>query len=389
MLKGGANVIALCDIDSDKLGKVSEQLPNVRTYADFRELLAKEEKNLDGVVVATPDHTHAPAAMMAIKMGKNVYCEKPLTYDIYEARMLTEAARKHGVKTQMGNQGMADDKMRRQVEYVRSGVAGPIKEVHVFTNRPIWPQGLHQPTKFVPPPRNINFDLWLGPAPSRPYYVDEKGESVYLPFKWRGWWDFGTGALGDMACHLMNTAYWALNLTNPTSAESISFQKTDVQAPNWSIIKYEFAPMSWRPAVTLFWYDGDMLPTDKITGGKPPPGDHNGSVFVGDKGTIFCPYMADPHFLNEEQEKDAGAKIPKTIPRSIGHHEEWLEAIQGGPDAYSNFDHAGPLTEMVLLGNLAVRTGRHIEWDVAKMKVTNDREAQKYVRREYRKGWEL
>ncbi len=389
IIKAGANVIAICDIDSNKLDKCGSELPDARKYADFRELLDKEQKNLDAVVVATPDHTHAPAAMMAMKLGKHVYCEKPLTYDIYEARMLTQAAKKYGVKTQMGNQGMADDKMRRQVEYVRSGCAGPIKEVHVFTNRPIWPQGLPRPTKFAPPPRNINFDLWLGPAPERPYHVDDKGDSVYLPFKWRGWWDFGTGALGDMACHLMNTAYWALNLTNPASVESISYGKTDVQAPNWSIIKYEFPQLGARPPVTLFWYDGDMLPTDKLTGGKPIPGDHNGTLFVGEKATITAPYMGEPHFTDEAMDKEVGPKIAKTIPRSIGHHEEWLEAIQGGPDAFSAFDHSGPLTEMVLLGNLAVRTGRRIEWDVSKMKVTNDKDAQKFVRREYRKGWEL
>src|SRR5439155_13235257 len=242
----------------------------------------------------------------------------------------------------------------RQVEYVRSGVAGAIKEVHVYTDRPIWPQGQHRPTRVGTPPKNIDFDLWLGPAPLRPYHVNEKGESVYLPFKWRGWWDFGTGALGDMACHLMNTAYWALNLTNPSTVEAISNGKTDVQAPFWSIIKYDFPELNGRPPVKVFWYDGNMLPPSTLTKGKPAPGDHNGVIFVGEKGTITAAYLGEPHLVDEQQEKDT--KPPqKTIPRSIGHHAEWLEAIHGGPDAFSNFDHAGPLTEMVLLGNLAVR----------------------------------
>ncbi|MEA2735189.1 MAG: hypothetical protein QOE14_1640, partial [Humisphaera sp.] len=201
MVEAGANVFALCDIDSDKLERRKKDFPNAKYYTDFREMLDKE-KNIDAVVVATPDHTHAPAAMMAMRLGKHVYCEKPLTYDIHEARTLTNAARKYGVKTQMGNQGAAQEASRRQVEYIRSGIAGPIKEVHVYTDRPIWPQGLPRPTLAATPPKNIAWDLWLGPAPQRPYHVNDKGESVYLPFKWRGWWDFGTGALGDMACHL-------------------------------------------------------------------------------------------------------------------------------------------------------------------------------------------
>jgi predicted dehydrogenase len=388
LVSAGANIVALCDIDSNKLARPLSELPGTRGYADFRELIDKEQKNIDAVLVATPDHTHAPAAMMAIKHGKHTYCEKPLTYDIYEARMLTEAARKAGVKTQMGNQGMAVDSMRRQVEYIRSGLVGAIKEVHVYTNRPIWPQGGHTPKTVAEVPKNINFDLWLGPAPARPYHVNDKNESVYLPFKWRGWWDFGTGALGDMACHLMNTAYWALNLVNPTNIEAISSGRTDVQAPDWSVIQWHFPELNGRAPVKVFWYDGSMLPPSNVMKGKPFPGDHNGVVFVGEKGNIAAAYMGDPFFVDDQQQKDF--KPPeKTIPRSIGHHEEWLEAILGGPDAYSNFDHAGPLTEMVLLGNLTVRTGRPIEWDVAKMKVTNDREAQKYVRREYRHGWTL
>jgi predicted dehydrogenase len=389
----GATVVAMCDIDSDKLGKVGGELPDAKTYTDFREMLHKQ-KDIDAVIVATPDHTHAPAAMMAMRMGKHVYCEKPLTYDIHEARTLTEAARKYNVKTQMGNQGAAREESRRQVEYVRSGIAGPIKEVHVYTDRPIWPQGQPRPTNVGMPPKGIDFDLWLGPAPERPYHVNDKGDSVYLPFKWRGWWDFGTGALGDMACHLMNTAFWSLNLTNPASVESLSHGKTDVQAPYWSIIKYHFPKLGDREAVDVFWYDGKILPPFAMMKGKKFPGQSdgggspNGTVFVGEKATIVAGYLEQPFLVDDQQQKDL--KPPeKTMPRSIGHHAEWLESILGGPPAASAFDHSGPLTEMVLLGNLAVRTGRRIEWDAANMRVTNDREAQKFVKREYRKGWEL
>jgi predicted dehydrogenase len=395
LVEAGATIGAVCDIDSQKLDKAASQLPSAKKFADFREMLDKEGKNLDAVLVSTPDHTHAPAAMMAMRMGKHCYCEKPLTYDIHEARTLTEAARRYKVKTQMGNQGAARDESRRQVEYVRSGIVGAIKEVHVYTDRPIWPQGLSRPTKSATPPSHINFDLWLGPAPERPYHIDDKGDSVYLPFKWRGWWDFGTGALGDMACHLMNTAFWSLNLTNPASVEAISSDKTDVQAPNWSIIKYDFPQLGQRPPVKVFWYDGKLLPANSIMKGKRLPGQQadgggapNGTIFVGEKGTIVAGYMENPYLLDDQQQKDL--KPPeKTVPRSIGHHAEWLESILGGPDAASYFDHAGPLTEMVLLGNLAVRTGGRIEWDAKNMKVKNNREAQQYVKREYRKGWEL
>ena len=388
IVKAGANVVALCDVDSKRLERPASELPNAKTYADFRTMLEKQ-MDIDAVVVSTPDHTHAPAAMMAMRLGKHVYCEKPLTYDIYEARTLTEGARKHKIKTQMGNQGAAVEGSRRQVEYVRSGIVGDIKEVHVYTNRPIWPQGLARPTKVGECPSHINFDLWLGPAPMRPYHVNDKGESVYLPFKWRGWWDFGTGALGDMACHLMNTAFWGLNLTNPASVEAISHGKTDVQAPHWSIIKYEFPKLGERKAVTVFWYDGNVLPPTSLMKGKPfPGGEQNGTVFVGEKGNIGAGYLQDPFLVDEQQQKEI--KPPeKFMPRSIGHHAEWLESILGGPDAASAFDHAGPLTEMVLLGNLAVRTGKRIEWDAERMKVKNDREAQQFVKREYRKGWEL
>jgi predicted dehydrogenase len=394
MAEAGANVYALCDTDSLKLDRRKNDFPNAKYYTDFREMLDKE-KNIDAVVVATPDHCHAPAAMMAMKLGKHVYCEKPMTHDIHEARVLTAAARKYGVKTQMGNQGAATEAARRQVEYIRSGLLGRVKEVHFYTDRPIWPQGLSRPTKEATPPPNINWDVWLGPAPYHPYHVGDDGKSVYHDFKWRGWWDFGTGALGDMACHIMNTSFWGLNLTNPASVEAIYSDKTDVQAPNWSVIKYEFPKLGQREAVSCFWYDGKMLPPYSLLQGKRFPGQAadnwgspNGTIIVGEKGTLICPYMEAPYFANDQQQKEH--KPPdKFVPRSIGHREEWLESILGGRDGASAFDHSGPLTEMVLLGNLAVRTGRKVDWDYKNAKARNDFEAQKYVKREYRKGWEL
>jgi predicted dehydrogenase len=383
----GANIVAICDIDTNTLNKIGESLPNAKKWTDYREML-QQQKDIDAVVVATPDHSHAPAALRAMRMGKHCYCEKPLTYTIEEARKMADTAMKHKLVTQMGNQGAADNAERRQIEYVRSGIVGPIKEVHMYTNRPIWPQGLHRPTKVGPVPEHIKYDLWLGPAAERPYYVNDAGESVYLPFKWRGWWDFGTGALGDMACHIMNTAFWSLNLTNPAVVEAFSDGKTDVQAPRWSVIKYEFPALGDRPALTAFWYDGHLMPPQTLVKDAKYPGGDNGTIFVGEKGSIGAPYVADPYLIDEKQQKELKPP-PRTMPRSIGHHKEWLEGILGGPTPASSFDYSGPLTEMVLLGNLAVRTGKRLEWDRKQMKVTNDHDANRYVRRTYRKGFEV
>jgi predicted dehydrogenase len=383
MNEAGATIVAICDTNTEWLDNTASELDRpVTKYSDWRNLLEKEARNIDGVVVATPDHNHAIVAHHAMKLGKHVYCEKPLTYDIHEARTLTEAARKYKVKTQMGNQGSANDNMRRQVEYARSGIVGNILEAHVYTNRPIWPQGLVAPKDTPPVPPNIKWDQWLGPAPYRPYHPD------YLPFKWRGWWDFGTGALGDMACHLTNTAFWALDLRNPAVATAFQNGMTKDSPPKWEIIKLEFPEYNGRPPVKLFWYDGGMMPPHTLMGDKKFPGEaFNGVVFVGEKGNIAAGYMQEPFLVNDQQQKDL--KPPEQfLPRSIGHHKEFLEAIVGGPAAASNFDQAGPLTEMVLVGNLAVRSGQRVEWDAQKMKASNS-EAQKYVKRDYRKGWEL
>jgi predicted dehydrogenase len=379
----GANVVALCDVDGDHLGKAAEKYPKAKTYSDFRKML--EQKDIDGVVVTTPDHTHAPAALMAMALGKGVYCEKPLTHNIAEARKLTEAARKHKVTTQMGNHGHSGEGNVRQVEWAKSGMFGTIREVHCWTNRPIWPQGVPVPTDTPPKPEHVDWDLWLGPAPERAYHP------AYHPFKWRGWWDFGTGALGDMACHLMDGPYWALDLRDPISVEAISDGNSEESAPRWSVIKYQFPDRPDRPGVTMFWYDGGIAPNQRIVGSNlsEVTGDPTNSIlYVGDKGKFIAEVHEKPNFTNPKEAKERKGPEP-FLPRSIGHHKEFLEGIKGGKPCSSNFDYSGPMTEMVLLGNLAVRTGKRVEWDAKNMRATNVPEANQYVSREYRKGWEI
>ncbi len=384
----GCNFVALCDIDEHLLGSAVAEHQGARAYVDFRKML--EQKDIDAVVVTTPDHTHAVVALPVMQLGKHVYCEKPLTHNIAECRLLTEAARKYKVQTQMGNQGHASEGSRLQVEWMEAGVIGEVKEVHIWTDRPIWPQGnLVRPKTEdkAKPPGHVNWDLWLGPAPERPY------ASAYHPFNWRGWWDFGTGALGDMACHIMDTAYWALDLRDPTSVEATSEGNTDESAPAWSIIKYAFPARGergqpgYRGPINLTWYDGKKKPSAELTGGKVSDED-NGVLIIGDKGAMIAPYTEPPRLLNPEQHADF--KPPeKTIPRSPGHWHEFVNACKGGPPGSTNFDYSGPLTETVLLGNLAVRSGKRIEWDAKNLRCTNVSEANQFVSRVYRKGWSL
>jgi len=389
------NIVALCDVDESQAGGTFKKFPNAKRYQDFREMLEKE-KDIDAVVVATPDHTHAPAAVMAMKLGKHVYCEKPLTHSVYEARVMREVAAEKKVATQMGNQGTADTMLRRAVEIVQSGVLGPVREVHIWTNRPIWPQGtdailehigvhnaLHGGGAGPQPPRGINWDLWLGPAPWRPY------DPCYLPFKWRGWWDFGTGSLGDMACHTMNMPYWGLKLGAPTSIEAEVSELNPETAPNWSVIRYEFPARGDLPALKLTWYDKNKKPPADLFEGEEMS--DSGSLMMGEKGKLYSPGDTGDEWRLLPKSKFEGFEgPPQTIPRSPGHHEEWIRACKGGPAAMSNFSHAGPLTEMVLLGNVAMRLpGRKLEWDAANLKVTNEPNAEHFIRREYRKGWVL
>jgi predicted dehydrogenase len=390
------NIVALCDVDRRQANQTFRNFPDARTYEDFREMLDKEAKNIDAVVVATPDHVHAPAAVMAMKLGKHVYCEKPMTHSAYEARVMRETAAKFKLATQMGNQGTASGGLRRAVEILHSGVLGAVREAHVWTNRPIWPQGndailqhfgvkqaLHGGTSSPGIPRSLNWDLWLGPAPERPY------DPCYLPFKWRGWWDFGTGSLGDMACHTMNMPYWGLKLTAPTTLEAEVSEVNPETAPEWSIIRYEFPARGDLPALTLTWYDKNKKPPVELFEGEEMS--DSGSLIVGENGKLYSPGDSGDNIRLLPRAKFEGFKRPdQTIPRSPGHHQEWINACKGGPPAMSNFNYSGPLTETVVLGNVAMRVpGVKLEWDAENLKVTNNEDANKYVRREYREGWTL
>jgi predicted dehydrogenase len=370
------NIVAICDVDQRSLAKSSEHIPKADKYTDYRELLLRED--IDAVTISTPDHHHAIAAAQAIKSGKHVYCQKPLTHTVHEARVLRELASKHAVATQMGNQGHSDTPSRRSMETLRSGALGPVREAHIWTDRPIWPQGMARPEKGQPVPKHLNWDLWLGPAPERPYHP------AYHPFKWRGFWDFGTGALGDMACHCMDIAFFGLELVAPTSIEAESSGANDETAPEWSIIKYEFPARGQRPAVKLTWYDGPKHPPADLVGGKEVS--KNGLILIGDAATLYIPHYWGAGEIVKGQ---LAKKVEMWLPDSPGHYREWIAACKGGAPAMSNFDYSGPLTEMVLLGNVALRSGQRIEWDAENMSIPNSPEAEKYLTKDYRDGWTI
>jgi predicted dehydrogenase len=386
------NVVALCDVDDRRAAGAFAAHPKAARYTDFRVMLEKQ-KDIDAVVVSTPDHVHAAAAMMAMRMGKHCYTEKPLTHSVYEARQMREMAAKMKVATQMGNHGTAANGLRQSVEIIRAGAIGDIREVHVWTNRPIWPQNIPRPKDAEPVPKGVSWDLWLGPAPPRPYHQGTgKTNGTYLPFNWRGWWDFGTGALGDMACHTMNMPYLALRLGAPISVEANLDVKgsTNIRetAPMGVTVTYEFPARNGLPAVRLFWYERRRPPMELFQGQKVSA---SGSLLIGSKGTL---YSSDDNGSSRALLPLAdfkGYQPPKpTLPRSPGHHAEWIRACKGGPPAMSNFvDHAGPLTEMVLLGNVAMRLGKRIVWDAEQLRCVDCAAADQYLRREYRKGWSL
>jgi predicted dehydrogenase len=376
------NIVALCDVDDQRAAETFQRYPQAEKYQDFRVMLEKE-KNIDAVIVATPDHVHAVASMMAIKMGKHVYCEKPLTHSVYEARALAEAARKYKVATQMGNQGHSGEGIRLVCEWIWDGAIGPVREVHAWTNRPIWPQGTDRPADIPPIPDTLDWNLWLGPAPERAYHP------AYLPFDWRGWWDFGTGALGDMACHIIDPVFLALKLDYPTSVRAVSTNVNSETAPSSSVVEYEFPPRGDMPAVKLIWYDGGLKPTqpDELEPGRALG--VGGVIVVGDEGKLMCGSSAASPRLIPEAQMQAYNRPLESLPRVEDHHKDWLEACKGGRPAGANFDYAGPLTEIVLLGNIAIRAGMKLDWDGPNMRCTNVPEANEYIRREYRKGWTL
>jgi predicted dehydrogenase len=399
----GENIVALCDVDHAFAAETFDLFPKAKRYKDFREMLEKQ-KDIDAVMVATPDHTHAVIAIMAIKMGKHVYVQKPLTYSVHEARMLTEAAREYKVATQMGNQGHSGEGVRLLCEWIWDGAIGPVREVHAWTDRPIWPQGVSRPVDTPPVPKTLDWELWLGPAPYRPYHP------AYHPRIWRGWRDFGTGALGDMACHVLDPVFWALKLKYPTSVEASRSEISEFvpgepwgrmvkdrdSYPRASIVRYKFPAREGMPEVKLYWYDGGLLPPrpDDLELGRKMGIEDNGTIFIGDKGKIMSgPYGDSPRLIPEAAMK-AYKRPPKTLERIEddidGHERNWIRACKGGPPACSNFEYSGPFTETVSLGTIAVcHPRKKLLWDGVNMKVTNFPEANELVQREYRQGWSL
>ncbi len=372
------NMVAICDVDERMLDRAAKRFPKAKRYNDFRKMLAREK--LDAVTVTTPDHTHTVASVAAMKRGLHVYCQKPLTRCIEEVRVMRRVAKETGVCTQMGNQGHAEDGLRRCVELLQADAIGPVREVHVWTDRPsrFWKNGLDKPTETPPVPEYMTWDLWLGPAGKHAYHA------VYHPDGWRGFVDFGTGALGDMGCHIVDTAFWGLELGMPTSVEAKTSGFNGYGFPLWSIVRYAFPARGKRPPVKLTWYDGGKQPPERF--GKMPS---NGSIFVGSEGIMRIDgSWGEPKL--EPAEKFADFKGPEpTIPRSPGHYKEWIAACKGGPASLSNFDYATRLTEMILLGNLAVCLGRKIRWDAKAMRCPDCPEADALIRTSYRKGWEI
>jgi len=396
------NIIALCDVDAGGYAaKTFAKYPKAKPYKDFR-VMFDQQKDIDAVIVATPDHNHAVVALAAIRRGKHVYVQKPISHSIYEARIMTEEARKYKVMTQMGNQGHSGDGTRLIYEWIESGAIGPVREIHAWTNRPVWPQGVEveRPKETPPVPGTMDWDLWIGPAAMRPYHP------TYHPGTWRAWWDFGTGSLGDLGCHILDAPFWALKLKYPVSAEGcISTYWTGLweacppkneQYPRSTIVRFKFPERQGLPPVNLTWWDGGMMPPrpELLEEGRKMGDDDGGVLFVGDKGTLMCGcYGRSPRLIPETRMKEF--KLPdKSLARipggEQGHEKDWVRSCKDGKPASSNFDHSGPLSEMVLMGNLAVRyPNRRILWDGEKMAVTNDKDADAYVRRTYRQGWTL
>jgi hypothetical protein len=393
------NIVALCDADFKRASGTFKRHPDARRYKDFRRMLDKEANNIDAVVIGAPDHIHAPAAIRAMKMGKHVYCEKPMAHTIYEARRMTEVACETGVVTQMGNQGHAGEGLRLTYEFIHDGAIGTIREVHVWTDRAgvperaWWPQGIDRPEGSWPVPDSLDWDLWLGPAPWRPYakFENSKGDLVsYCPFNWRGWWDFGCGALGDMAVHNADPTFFCLDLGAPTAVEAETSPVNDETFPVWNIITYYFPAKGNRPAVTMKWYDGSKKPPDPPElKGRQLKG--NGILFVGSKGKILCGGHAGSPALLPEELSRSYKKPAKTLKRSPGHHKEWADACRANKplDAKAGFWYSGPFTEALLVGNLAVRLGRRVEWDTKTMRSPNAPEADNYITKFYRLGWSI
>jgi predicted dehydrogenase len=371
----GENIVALCDVDDNLLNAAWQEFPQARIYRDFRKLL--ELNALDAVVISTPDHIHAPATLMALQSGRHVYCEKPLTHTVAEARRVAETARRYKRVTQMGTQIHAGSNYRRVVERIQSGAIGKVGEVHVWLDTVYTGNG--RPAETPPVPPNLHWNLWLGPAPVRPYHP------AYLPFWWRQWWDFGGGTLADMACHWIDLPHWALNLRHPVTIEAEGPPLKAENTPEWLIVRYEYPARDGQPPVKLTWYNSGKRPALVLEGKVPNWG--AGTLFVGEKGMLLSDY--GKHILLPEKEF-AGFQPPApSIPDSIGHHQEWIHACKTGATTTCNFDYAGALTEAVLLGNVAYRTGNKLTWDAVNLKAVGCPEADSFLHPVYRKGWKV
>lgn len=400
----GMDVVALCDVDENNLRKMAANFPKAKLFRDFRKMLIEMDKEIDAVTVSTPDHVHGVAAIMAMKMGKHIYCQKPLTQTVWESRTMRELAREKKIATQMGNQGSANPGLRRGVELIQAGVIGNPIELHVWTDRPIWPQGMNRPAGTDPVPKELDWDLWLGPAPARPFKLD-----TYHQFKWRGWTDFGTGALGDMACHTVNMPFRALKLGYPTMVECEMASLAHLESyPLSSRVRFDFPEREGFPPLKFWWYDGapqgafkPLRPYPDITREvvatkRRLPG--SGCLIIGEKGKMFSGddygttveilMQGEKTFVDSEQHEACKA-VPQSIPRSPGHNKEWADMITGGAPAYSNFEIAAYLNEIILLGCITQRLGegRPMEWDGPNMKSPNIAEASAFVKRQYREGW--
>ena len=378
------DMVAICDVDTGRLDGAKKRFDKAKAYTDFRKMLDEMGKSIDAVTVSTPDHCHAPAALMAMRMGKHCFVQKPLTHSIYEARLMGKIAKEKGLATQMGNQGTAGGRLRKAAAMMKAGRLGTPKEVIVWSNRPVWPQGCDRP-EAKEPPAHLKWDEWLGPAPERPY------GNGYHPFVWRGWWDFGTGALGDMACHTVNMPYMGLDLFNPTSVQAVSSGHNKDSYPKWSIINFEFPAVDWRPAIKFTWMDGGKKPDPDVLDGDAPRG--SGCIVIGTKGKLYSgnDYGGIDKLYGDVDDSDEGLEYDK----SPGHFQEWVDAIKGGKPAKSDFaNYAGGLTETILLGNLAVWVaaegeGEKVEWDAKNLKVKNITGLEQIVKPVYRKGYTL
>ncbi len=401
----GGEIVALCDVSRKTLDRKAAEFPKAKQFQDYRKMFEALGKEIDAVTISTPDHHHGLAATIAMQMGKHCFCQKPLTQTVYEARTLRRLAAEKKLATQMGNQGSASESLRRAVEVVQAGVIGNPLELHVWTNRPVWPQGLDRPAGNDPIPDWLNWDVWLGPAPERPYK-----DHVYHTFRWRGWYDFGTGALGDMACHTVNMPFRALKLGYPTAVEcELASRLYPESFPKTSRIRYEFPARESLPPLKFWWYDGN--PQDALSPLRPPSAavqeiaasmggvPDSGSLIIGDKGKVFSPgddgsgfmlCLKGEHSFVGGDNHEAARAVPQSIPRSPGHMQEWFRMMRDGTPAYSNFDIAAYLTEIILLGCVALRTGEGIkvDWDGPNMKSPNCPAANEFVRRKNRNGWE-